>query len=170
MSPRHVNNSYIPTSIATVNQNMSIHSMADMRQRLPNEIGPITFRLKMVQEPKRMLGIGDKPNRGRIHPQPIVQLELEKRFGQDVTYPLLEFMSCFVVAMLLHSYVIDQLKGRYYLLCRAPLVVQFRNTTDFTFNAAVVDNTVSRLWNAFRELRSRNTQGLPTTAISFSPK
>src|SRR5438552_13484351 len=75
MSPRHVNNSYIPTSIATVNQNMSIHSMADMRQRLPNEIGPITFRLKMVQEPKRMLGIGDKPNRGRIHPQPIVQLE-----------------------------------------------------------------------------------------------
>ena len=27
------------------------------------------------QEPKRILGIGDKPNRGRIHPQPIVQLE-----------------------------------------------------------------------------------------------
>ena len=76
---------------------MSIHSMADMRQRL-NEIGPITFHLKMVQEPKRMLGIGDNPNRGRIHPQPIVQLELEKRFGQDVTYPWLEFMSCFVVA------------------------------------------------------------------------
>ena len=76
-------------------------------------------------------------------------------------------MSSFVVAMLLHSYVIDQLKGRYYLLCRTPLVVQFRNTTDFAFNAAVVDNTASRLWNAFRELCSRNTQGPSTTAISF---
>ena len=58
------------------------------------------------------------------------------------------------IAMLLHSYVIDQLKGRYYLLCRTPLVVQFRNTTDFAFNAAAVDNTASRLWNAFRELCS----------------
>ena len=106
----------------------------------------------MVQEPKRMLGIGDKPNRGRIHPQPIVQLELEKRFGQDVTYPLLEFMSCFVVANCDVAALVcnRSIEGA---LLSTPLVVQFHNTTDFAFNAAVVDNTAIRLWNAFRELR-----------------